>query len=199
MTDVPARRATSAQLPAVAGVLAEAFADDPVLSFLLPAGISRREQRLRSFFALEAPRSHACDSAWITADETAAAIWYPPGQWRESAWTTLRHGPGQLRVFGCRLPLAGRVLLTMQSHHPVEPHWYLLYLGTTPESQGTGRGSALLRAVLDSCDAHGVPAYLEATNERNRALYLRHGFVDRDRLPLPGGGPALYPMWRDPS
>jgi hypothetical protein len=56
----------------------------------------------------------------------------------------------------------------------------------------------LLRAVLDDCDATGVPAYLEATNERNCALYRRHGFVDRDPLPLPAGGPPLYPMWREP-
>lgn len=194
-----AHRADRAELDPVAAILAAAFADDPVLSFLLPPGIGRRDQRLRSFFALEAPRSHRCGSAWITADHAGAAIWYPPGQWRESTWTTLRHGPAHLGVFGRRLAVAARVLLTMQTHHPAEPHWYLLYLGTVPQAQGTGRGSSLLRAVLADCDASGVPAYLEATNERNRMLYRRHGFVDRAPLPLPGGGPPLYPMWRDPA
>ena len=29
--------------------------------------------------------------------------------------------------------------------------------------------------VLDRCDRERIPAYLEATSERNKALYLRHG------------------------
>jgi hypothetical protein len=44
-----------------------------------------------------------------------------------------------------------------------------------------------------------VPAYLEATSERNRDLYRRHGFVDREVLELPDDCPPLYPMWRDPA
>lgn len=31
--------------------------------------------------------------------------------------------------------------------------------------------------MLEICDRTGVPAYLEATTERNRALYARLGFV----------------------
>ena len=173
------------------------FAEDPVLSFLIPPGVRHRSRRLRSFFALELPRSLRCGGAWTDADGRAAAVWYPPQRWREPTWTTLGHGPAQLRVFGRRLGLASRVLLTMQRHHPSEPHWYLLYLGAASGAQGTGRGSALLRAALAQSDAQAVPAYLEATSERNRALYLRHGFRDLDLLPLPKGGPPLYPMWRD--
>jgi GNAT superfamily N-acetyltransferase len=60
-------------------------------------------------------------------------------------------------------------------------------------------GSALLRAVLERCDRDGTPAYLEASCERNRQLYLRHGFTDLEPLPLPDGGPVMYPMWREPA
>lgn len=197
--EVPVRRARHGDRAGVASTLADAFADDPVISFLLPPGSRARAQRLWTFFALEVPRSRRCDSAWMTTDGTAAAIWYPPGKTHEPLWLTLLQGPASTWVFGRRTPLAARVLAAMIEHHPTEPHWYLLYLGTVARAQGTGRGSALLRAVLDDCDAVGVPAYLEATNDRNRALYRRHGFVDRDPLPLPAGGPPLYPMWREPS
>jgi GNAT superfamily N-acetyltransferase len=197
MTEHRVRRATGADLPAVAAALGTAFSDDPVLSFLLPHGIRNRARRLRSFFALEAPRSLRHGGAWTSEDGGGAAIWYPPAQWREPTWTTVVHGPAQLRVFGRRIGLAGRVLLTMQQHHPPQPHWYLLYLGATVT--GEGRGSALLRAALAQSDAAGMPAYLEGTSERNVALYRRHGFRDLDQLPLPGGGPPLLPMWRDPA
>jgi len=84
-------------------------------------------------------------------------------------------------------------------HRPLGDHWYLLYMGVAPGRQGQGLGSALLRPVLDECDRTGTPAYLEASCERSRALYARHGFVERDALPLPEGGPTIFPMWREPA
>jgi len=53
--------------------------------------------------------------------------------------------------------------------------------------------------MLDRCDREGTPAYLEASSERNRALYERHGFELRDTFHLPMGGPPIRKMWRDPS
>jgi GNAT superfamily N-acetyltransferase len=123
---------------------------------------------------------------------------YPPGHWQPPTWDTVRQIPAAMRVFGRRLPLALRVLTTMQKHHPPRPHWYLYYLATERGHQGTGIGTALMRQVLQQCDQQRLPAYLEATSERNRALYLRHGFEDRHRLDLPGG-PPVYPMWREPQ
>ena len=51
--------------------------------------------------------------------------------------------------------------------------------------------------VLERCDRDGVPAYLEATSDRNRPLYERHGFRAHGAIPLPDG-PLLWRMWRDP-
>jgi GNAT superfamily N-acetyltransferase len=197
--DVTVRRVLHGDRVSVASTLADAFSDDPVLGFLLPPGTRARAQRLWTLFALEVPRSRRAGSAWTTTDGSAAAIWYPPGKTHDPLWLTLLQGPASTWIFGRRTSLAARVLMSMIEHHPREPHWYLLYLGTAARAQGTGRGSALLRAVLDECDTKGTPAYLEATDERNRALYRRHGFVDRDPLPLPDGGPPLFPMWREPS
>jgi hypothetical protein len=50
---------------------------------------------------------------------------------------------------------------------------------------------------LERCDRDGAPAYLEATSDRNRALYERHGFRADGGIPLPGG-PMVWRMWRDP-
>jgi hypothetical protein len=45
--------------------------------------------------------------------------------------------------------------------------------------------------ILSRCDEHGLPAYLEASSPRNRALYERHGFAVVEEMRLPRGGPAL--------
>jgi GNAT superfamily N-acetyltransferase len=182
----------------VVDVLSRAFADDPVFLHMLPVDMDRREDRLRRFFAMELPRSEGLGGAWTTVDGAGAAVWYPPGMWKPSLWLTLRQTPAMLRILGRQAPVAGRVLSTMQEHHPHRPHWYLLYVAAGAGRRGTGVGTALLRPVLDRCDEEGTPAYLDATTDRNRALYRRHGFADMEELTLPDGGPVLYPMWREP-
>ena len=93
-----------------------------------------------------------------------------------------------------------KMLALIESMHPhEEPHWYLATLGTDPEVQGRGIGSALLRPVLEHCDAEGQPAYLESSKEKNLAFYSRHGFEVVKEVPLPGGGPTIWTMWRDPK
>jgi ribosomal protein S18 acetylase RimI-like enzyme len=82
------------------------------------------------------------------------------------------------------------------AHHPQDPHYYLQFIGVRPECQGSGIGSALLRAVLYRCDLEGAAAYLEA-DERSKLLYLKHGFEATAELSLPKG-PSVWPMWRAP-
>jgi predicted GNAT family N-acyltransferase len=95
------------------------------------------------------------------------------------------------------VPRGLRGLHLLESRHPREPHFYLQFAGVAPGRQGLGIGSALLRPVLDRCDAEAMPAYLEATSPRNRAFYERHGFEVTDELVYPKG-PPTWPMWRRP-
>jgi ribosomal protein S18 acetylase RimI-like enzyme len=81
--------------------------------------------------------------------------------------------------------------------HPETPHYYLAVLGTDPDAQGRGIGSALMQPTLESCDRDDVPAYLESSKERNVDFYARHGFSVLDELRLPEG-PPVWPMWREP-
>ena len=55
-----------------------------------------------------------------------------------------------------------------------------------------------MRSVLDHCDAEGTPCYLESSKERNLAFYRRHGFEVVEEVLLPGDGPPLWTMWREP-
>ena len=72
-------------------------------------------------------------------------------------------------------------------------------MGVDPQWQGRGLGSKLMRPALETLDAQGMPAYLEASTPRSRALYERHGFTVTGEFNLPSGGPTLWQMWREPS
>jgi GNAT superfamily N-acetyltransferase len=186
---------------AAAEALALAFADDPCLAHLLPGEASRAE-RLLGYFSTEI-ESQVPDhrEVWVTDDGSAAAVWAPPGRWRIPIGHTLGEMPAMTRIFGRRIPLALRSLLRLEAHHPKSPdHWYLHYLGVEPRRQGRGLGGAMLAPVLERCDREGVPAFLEASSDRNLILYERHGFATTDVFNLPGrGGPPVRDMWREPA
>jgi GNAT superfamily N-acetyltransferase len=71
-------------------------------------------------------------------------------------------------------------------------------IGTDPPAQGTGVGTALMQSRLTQCDATGLPAYLESSKESNVPFYERHGFQVTKEITIPGGGPKLWLMWREP-
>jgi GNAT superfamily N-acetyltransferase len=193
-----ARRTGPEEHERLARTLAAAFADDPAWQFVLP--FADRERRQRRFFESELTRlAPARRDVWVAGDGAAAAVWAPPGRWRAPITTVAAQAPAMARVFGRRLQVGIRYLLRAEHKHPRRPeHWYLHYLGTEPERQGQGLGSALLRPVLALCDRDGVGAYLESSCERNRVLYERHGFEVVDRFHIPGGGPDIHCMWREP-
>ena len=87
----------------------------------------------------------------------------------------------------------------MKAAHPEEPHWYLATIGSDPAVRGGGYGAALMHSRLGRCDAEYAPAYLESSNPDNIGYYERFGFVVTGEIAIAGGGPSLWPMWRDPQ
>jgi GNAT superfamily N-acetyltransferase len=189
--------ATDAELPAVAEVLAAAFAADPVASWVIPDP-SRRLTVMREFFELGLAHQWRPDGLVYTTDpRVAAGIWMPPGTLDLSEDQLAQLLPALEAACGPDYPALETLMEVMDAHHPRTPHYYLAFLGTRPAWQGEGYGSALLRPGLARADAEGYPAYTEATSERNRALYERHGFAYLGPLVVPGG-PTLHRMWRAP-
>jgi ribosomal protein S18 acetylase RimI-like enzyme len=139
------------------------------------------------------------DEVWTDPACRAAALWAPPKRWRTTLRDELALTRGLLtpRLLP-RLPLVSYGMTGIERRHPATPpHWYLAILGTAPEAQGQGLGSAVLAPVLARCDEDGVGAYLESSKEENIAFYSRHGFRVTRELRLPHG-PRMWAMWRDP-
>jgi GNAT superfamily N-acetyltransferase len=182
----------------LATALARAFYDDPVMTWLIPND-ARRVKRLTTLFDLELRYVHLPhEETYTTGELSAGALWGPPHKWRTPPVSVLRTLPRLGLALGVRLPASLRLTSTIEKVHPRQPHWYLAVLGTEPASQGKGVGSALLAPILQRCDRDGTPAYLESSKESNIAFYRRHGFEVTSAIDLPGGGPRVWPMWREP-
>lgn len=191
----PVRAARPADVRPLAAMLARAFEDDPVWSWIFPHAATRR-MWARTYFRSRLRALIAGGAVHTTEDAAGAALWAPPEAWRFGLWETvalLRFLPAT----GLRTAKVLRGLGEVDDRHPEAPHWYLSILGTEPARQGEGIGSAVLRPVLESCDADEIPAYLESSKERNLAFYARHGFRVTGEVRLPDG-PTMWLMWRDP-
>jgi GNAT superfamily N-acetyltransferase len=189
------RKADAGEAAALARTLALAFETDPVMSWALPG--HGRQAILERAFELYLRR------IWMRHEETFAvagrsgvAAWEPPGTWKLGIGEQLALLPAMARIFGRRLPRTLGALTRLEKDHPEEPHYYLPFMGVEPGSQGRGMGSALLRPILERCDAERVPAYLEASSPRNKAFYERHRFEVTEEFQVGKDSPPLWRMWR---
>lgn len=190
-----ARPAQWSDATALSQTLARAFADDPLMLFLVPGAGAQPQtlQRLfRLLFKLGLPHG-ACD---VTDGCEAAALWRPPGHWHVPFYQYITNGLEFLGVFGVKGAL--RAMGTMdiiEKRHPKAPHYYLQVLGTDTVKQGKGFGGVVIRRHLSIADAKGMPCYLESTKERNIPIYQNFGFELTGEIKIPGG-PTMFSMWR---
>jgi GNAT superfamily N-acetyltransferase len=193
------RKARADELGRLAAILARAFYDDPPIRWVVNDDRGRRKLLERSFDLYLRRLWFKQGECYITDNGVGAIVWELPGQWKVGVLDQLRLLPSMARINGRLLPRVLRALAVVESNHPVEPHYYLPLVGVEPEWQGRGLGAALMRPIVERCDDEKVPAYLEATSPRNRALYQRQGFEVTEQFSLGPGSPPLWRMWRNPN
>lgn len=107
-------------------------------------------------------------SRWLIPDRSAAALWIPgdgPGAPPDGYTETLAALTGQ--HLGNFLAFDEQ----LDRHHPAGTyHHHLAILAVRPDRQGQGIGTALLHAHHAVLEDQGIPAYLEASDERTRRL-----------------------------
>jgi GNAT superfamily N-acetyltransferase len=192
------RKLGPADEPPAVAALARSFYDDPVMSWIFRDDSRRLEQLERGFALFGRTLWFNHDEAYTTDARAGAALWLPPGTWKVGFLRQLTLLPAMVRIGRGDIGRLMRTLNLIENEHPHDRHYYLPILGVSPEWQGKGLGTALLRPVLGRCDREDVPAYLEASSPRNRALYERHGFEVTGEL-RSGDSPPFWAMWRKPS
>ena len=117
---------------------------------------------------------------------------------------TGRQMVSMLPILGPRLVAAVRMFRDVGKLHPKTPHRHLSQVAVHPAAQGQGVGGALMGAYCDSCDADGLPGYLETVawadpaKPSQQRLYERYDFVVAHESPGGEGWTGLT-MTRQPA
>jgi ribosomal protein S18 acetylase RimI-like enzyme len=181
------RAATAADVEPLGELLAQASVVDPVVAWLI-GDHALRYLTMHQFFTAELEFGVRHGIVDVVGHCDGVAIWYPhpldqrlgaEHQRRRLRSCGDRHGPYAHYTFA-----AGRLEPTGRHHH-------LAFLAAAPWLRRKGIGSTLLAAHHARLDRIGMPAVVEASSQRSKAFYERHGYRVVRVARLPAGGPPL--------
>ncbi|WP_432484173.1 GNAT family N-acetyltransferase [Kineococcus esterisolvens] len=158
--DLHVRAAVAGDVPAAAGVLAEAFGDYPWTRWTVDA--ERHAERLtalhRLFLAEVAVPYGRVDLGEVEEEPAGVAVRVTGTAVPGEVWS--RVGPVAAELAGDRAGAAAEAEAVLDAHRPARPHVVLASLGVAPHRQGRGVGAAVVARGLERADREGLPVHL---------------------------------------
>ena len=153
------------------------------MRWMLPDAELRRRKLHKLFEALTRHHHLARGGVEVAPDGSGiggAALWDPPGGWRQTRLEELRATPSLLMAFGTSLRRGLIADEVMKANHPEEPHWYLAIIGTDPDVRGKGFGNVLMQSAVGPL-RHRARTRLPGVEQPRQRALLRAVRVRRDR------------------
>jgi len=203
MIDTQHHPLTITDIEPAAQVIAQAFMNDPLISFILPIK-STRYKTLLKFFRVYGEINIKNDRGFGMGEPLQGiAYWQSPKQNSLSI---------SVKALGKFLPLlftlypigyirAKEIIRQTESLHKKyasEPHFYLDNLAVAPSSQGKGLSSKLIRPFLQMADEQKVITYTDTVTESNVPYYEHFGFECVEASPINNTGITVYALRRTP-
>ncbi len=190
------------RIQAAGEVLARAFYNDPLVTYLLPDEPTRAPP-LAWLMRSSVKFGHLYGCVFTTPNLEAVSVCLTPQSPPGNLWRLLRSGmafapltPGRRRYD--RVASAFRPLGSWHCRDAPERHWYLWLLGVEPVLEGRGMGSAMLRCVLGQADAEGMPCLLDTMNQTDVPFYEKRGFEVFSGGEFDRTGPHYWQMRHEP-
>jgi hypothetical protein len=189
---VQVARLRAADVEAGADVLARAFSDDPLMTYLVP---SREARLVLGAMCRDGASAGVMEGVWLDGRLAGVAVWLPPGAHELTVRRQLAQLPQWARLAARRPQAVPRLLRadrTLGALHPHEPHWFLSLLGVEPTQQRRGAGAALVAHGL--ARAGGLPVHLDTSRRENLPWYGRFGFEVTEEARAVRGAPPSWGM-----
>jgi GNAT superfamily N-acetyltransferase len=195
---VPVRPAAPSEIPVLAGVLARAFAADPMVRWPMVSN-DELPGRIRTMF--EIVDTAYAGEGWIyTAGEGLGVLsLMPPASTEREQELAIATAPALAALTPDGGQRYERFWAWVSAVLPPEPRWLLDQVAVEPAAQGRGIGGAMLRFAIERAERDGLPLCLETGVPANVPFYERFGFRVTRAAAAPEGGPPIWFMSRDPG
>ena len=193
----PLRPALASETDSLVELLCRAFADDPIVNWIVRRD-AQREAGLRAFFRMWVALRAPMPGQVVTSEGCRGVMLWMPS---EDVQPTLSQQFGVaaefLRYAGLtRVPALLRFFSAAERAHPHHPHVYVQFIATDDSTRGTGLAFAFLQHAIDIADAHARPLYAETSNPMNLPIWARAGLVESGTLQLGSGAPRVWQLTR---
>lgn len=204
MTDMEYRQLVLSDVEQSAQVIAQAFVDDPLTSFMLPIKTTRVKTLLKFFRVYCEINIKSQRGYGIGEPLQGVAYWKWPEQnsLSISVKSLGKFFPLLFTMFPIGYVRAKAILSQIEFLHnkyASEPHFYLDNLAVLPSARGQKLSSKLIRPILETADTQKVIAYTDTVTESNVPLYEHFGFQCMEASPVSGTGITVYALRRPAS
>lgn len=157
-----------------------AFFDDPLTAYMEPDE-SKRLKKAKWFMSVLIGYCLRWGEVYADDKFRGGSTWLGPGNTNMTTLRGMRAGFWQMPFrlgLGALSRFSKLDSVSSKIHKAAAPgdHWYLLGLGTHPDHQGTGIGSAAIEVGTAKADEAGLPVYLETMTPENVDYYSKRGF-----------------------
>lgn len=186
----------------LAETMSAAFFDDPLMKFMVPDE-EKRMAKGKWFFEKATVYCDRWGEVYTNDDVSGGAAWLTPGNTTMSTMRLLRSGFWKmpfrmgLGAFSRFNKLDSAANAVHKKHVPGD-HWYLLGLGTHPDDQNSGIGSAAIEIGAVKAATAGLPVYLETMTQDNADYYSKRGFRVAEEI-LIEDKVTIWAMVKDPE
>jgi ribosomal protein S18 acetylase RimI-like enzyme len=197
----PMRLLTLADLDRAAEIMSRAFYDDPLWQYLLLDG-KKRQNLMPKFYKVFLTAWIRNQQAYGVSDPIEGiAVWSAPNQ--AEFQFSASFGTGFLKLlfspigiaFVKSAPIFSRFEV-MQKQYAPDPHYYLNTIAVSPEAQGKGLASKLIKPFLAKADEQRVSAYTETMTPANVGLYEHYGFRCMEQHRIPQTDLSIWSFYR---
>jgi ribosomal protein S18 acetylase RimI-like enzyme len=195
------RKLTPVDVEPAAQVIAQAFEEDPLCTFMLPFNRTRLRSLYTCFRALCEVGIRNERGYGIGEPLQGVAFWKTPRQ--DSLSINVRSLARFIPLLFTFYPIgylrAKEALKRQEELHQKyasEAHFYLDNLGVLPAARGQGLASRLIRPFLAMADAQKVIAYTDTYTRSNVALYAHFGFECVEESAIAGTGLTIWALRR---
>jgi ribosomal protein S18 acetylase RimI-like enzyme len=202
MDSAKMRPVEMADLKQIADSMTRAFLDDPMMVYLMEDA-EKRPKKLNWMLTKLTQYCLRYGVAYTDDNRTGGSVWLTPGNTTMTTIRIMRAGMWQMpfklgwKGFS-RFNKLDAAASKMHKKAVPGDHWYLLGLGTDPDQQGSGVGTAAIEVGAEQAQAAGLPVYLETMAEANVPFYEKRGFEVAEEFAT-DDGLRIWSMLRNPT